>query len=285
MSDSLTTKTKTILIVDDEEPVVKALSVRCQQLGLHVERAHNSSEALKIIHHKNPLPDLLLLDYQMPGMDGLTLCDIIRADKDLKDLPVIMLTGSDHSNVRRRCDEMNVIFVKKDVDAWGTLQPLIQQLLELEGVDAGASPAPAPQPAPAPAPAPAEPGSNNKKQKKVLIIDDDPAIVKSLQIRLQAAGLKVLAAYTGMQGYWKALNDDPNLIILDYKMPEGWGNTILGKLKTNPLTKAIPVIILSGMKDIGVQRDVVRLGAECWVDKPFEMQNFIELIQDTLLKG
>ena len=72
------------------------------------------------------------------------------------------------------------------------------------------------------------------------------------------------------------------MIILDYKMPQGWGNTVLGKLKSNGMTRDIPVIILSGMTDVGVQRDILRLGAERWINKPFEMKDLIKIVRDRI---
>ena len=57
-------------------------------------------------------------------------------------------------------------------------------------------------------------------------------------------------------------------------------NTILGKLKSNAQTVDIPVIILCGMTDLGIQRDILSLGAECWINKPFELKDFIKIIKD-----
>ncbi len=118
--------------------------------------------------------------------------------------------------------------------------------------------------------------------KSVLIIDDDPMIAKGLRIRLEALGYRAHGALNGMDGYIAATKIHPDLIILDYKMPQGWGNTVLGKLKSNGMTRDIPVIILSGMTDVGVQRDILRLGAERWINKPFEMKDLIKIIKNRI---
>jgi CheY-like chemotaxis protein len=217
-------------------------------------------------------PSLLLVDYNMPGADGLTLCDMLKTNDDMSSLPVILLTGCNDDDTRRRCKDAGAHFVRKDVDSWKNLEPLIRRLLDLEASDHVPIPQPS-SPKEAPEPPPPE-------GKKVLIIDDDPMIAKGLSVRLEALGYRAVGALTGMEGYLAAMKERPDLIVLDYRMPEGWGNTVLGKLKSNAQTIDIPVIILSGMTDLGVQRDILRLGAERWVNKPFEMKDFLKIIRD-----
>ncbi len=275
MTESTATRAKLILVVDDEPAVVQALAKRCELLGLEVCEAHNAVEAMAAINQQEVRPSLLLVDYNMPGADGLTLCDMLKTHEGLSSLPVILLTGYDDEDTRRRCRDAGAHYVLKDVDSWKNLEPLIRRLL---GLETGARvPAPSarssmPNRDPGPPPKP--------EAKKVLIIDDDPMIAKGLRVRLEALGYRALGALTGMEGYLTAVKERPDLIVLDYKMPEGWGNTILGKLKSNAQTVDIPVIILSGMTDLGIQRDILRLGAECWINKPFELKDFIKIIKD-----
>ena len=271
MTESTATTAKLILVVDDEPAVVQALAKRCELLGLQVCEAHNAVEAMAAINQQEVRPSLLLVDYNMPGADGLTLCDMLKTNEGLSSLPVILLTGYDDQDTRRRCRDAGAHYVRKDVDSWKNLEPLICRLLGLER----RAPVPVPDPpssTPNPPPKP--------EGKKILIIDDDPMIAKGLRVRLEALGYRATGALTGMEGYLVAIKEHPDLIVLDYKMPEGWGNTILGKLKSNAQTVDIPVIILSGMTDLGIQRDILRLGAECWINKPFEMKDFIKIIKD-----
>ncbi len=287
-SSQAANKTKLILLVDDEKAVVQALAKRCQTLGVSVREAQSAVAAMSIINQENEAPDLMLLDYNMPGADGLALCDMVRTDQALKDVPVILLTGHDDDELRRRCKQAGAHYVRKDVDAWKNLQPLIRRLLGLAAIakldlgkaaPGGAARNSAAQEAETPStPKPAAP----KQTKKILIIDDDPMIAKGLRVRLQALGYQAFDALTGMDGYLLATREIPDLIVLDYKMPEGWGNTILGKLKSNYNTRDIPVFILSGMTDLGIQRDILRLGAERWINKPFEIKDFIRILRERI---
>jgi len=170
-SSQVANKTKLILLVDDEQAVVQALAKRCQTLGVSVRKAESAVAAMLIINQEQEAPDLMLLDYSMPGADGLALCDMVRTDPALKDVPVILLTGHDSAELRRRCEQAGAHYVRKDVDAWKNLQPLIRRLLGLEpsaeqdrgGVASGGAEAPSTQTPPAP-----------PQTKKILIIDDDP---------------------------------------------------------------------------------------------------------------
>ena len=276
MTESTATTAKLILVVDDEPAVVQALAKRCELLGLEVCEAHNAVEAMAAINQQEVRPSLLLVDYNMPGADGLTLCDMLKTNEALSSLPVILLTGYDDEDTRRRCRAAGAHYVRKDVDSWKNLEPLIRRLLGLEaGVHVAVPRSSMPNKSAA-----ADRTPPRREGKKVLIIDDDPMIAKGLSVRLEALGYRAFGALSGMEGYLAAMKERPDLIVLDYKMPDGWGNTVLGKLKSNAHTIDIPVIILSGMTDLGVQRDILRLGAECWINKPFELKDFIKIIKD-----
>ncbi len=102
MTESTATTAKLILVVDDERAVVQALAKRCKLLGLQVCEAHNAVEAMAAINQQEVRPSLLLVDYNMPGADGLTLCDMLKTNEGLSSLPVILLTGYDDQDTRRR---------------------------------------------------------------------------------------------------------------------------------------------------------------------------------------
>lgn len=83
---------KTILIVDDEEDLVKVTTFRLKSLGYNVAAGVNGQEALDLIKEKRP--DLVLLDLRLPVMDGRDVCKAVKADPELKDIPIVMFTAS-----------------------------------------------------------------------------------------------------------------------------------------------------------------------------------------------
>lgn len=81
----------TILVVDDEEPIQELLKFNLENEGYNVLTAFDGPAALKMIEEKRP--DLVVLDVMLPGMDGLEVCNQLRQNSKLRDLPVIMLTA------------------------------------------------------------------------------------------------------------------------------------------------------------------------------------------------
>lgn len=80
-----------ILIVDDEEPILELLSFNLEKEGYEVSLARNGDEALESMRKK--IPDLVVLDLMLPGMDGLEVCRQMRQYSKFSEIPVIMLTA------------------------------------------------------------------------------------------------------------------------------------------------------------------------------------------------
>jgi len=82
---------KKILIVEDEQTLVKALTSKLENEGFEAEGAINGEEGMKLAKSKKP--DLILLDVIMPRMDGMTMLKKLKEDEETKNIPVIMLTN------------------------------------------------------------------------------------------------------------------------------------------------------------------------------------------------
>ena len=83
---------KKILIVDDEVDIVAIVAVRLKKLGYEIVTAYDGKAGFDTA--KKQKPDLILLDIRLPIMDGYEVCAKLRADDELKDIPVIFLTAS-----------------------------------------------------------------------------------------------------------------------------------------------------------------------------------------------
>jgi DNA-binding response OmpR family regulator len=254
---------KHVCIVDDDAGLVSALKIRCEQLGLEVTTIDNGADAVTTIARKPP--DLVLLDINMPAGDGLSVCRVLASHANLAPIPVIILSGRSDEETIRRCEALGAHYVLKVCDVWDWLRPRICEMLEIESdaVVTGDGSQPSAQ-------APTEPSP-----PKVLVIDDDPDIGRALKIKLAVHGVEVLQAVNGMQGYWISLKQKPDAIILDFKMPEGRGDYVLGRLKSHSITKDIPVVILTGRTrggrtDYGLERELMGMGAVKFLTKPLD---------------
>jgi DNA-binding response OmpR family regulator len=102
----------TILIVDDSRLVTDIVKMRLEMYGYEVQVAHNGEDGLSRV--KDVMPDLIVLDVQMPGIDGYEVCRRLREQPALEDLPIIMLTSMDD---RRAGFEAGVDdYLNKDLD-------------------------------------------------------------------------------------------------------------------------------------------------------------------------
>jgi DNA-binding response OmpR family regulator len=111
--------------------------------------------------------------------------------------------------------------------------------------------------------------------KKILVIDDYPDNVFLLQDRLEKEGFEVVKAYDGSMGIEKAVEEKPDLILLDVMMPDISGFEVCKTLSTREETKLIPVILLTALIDGDNIKLGLQVGAFDYIKKPF---NRIELI-------
>ena len=104
---------KTIMVVDDEPPINKVIEDILEPEGYKVVSAISGQEALDKL--KKVKPNLILIDFFMPGISGRELCEKIRADKKLKNLKVVFLTAATFSaSGMKDLDKLNVLdYIKK----------------------------------------------------------------------------------------------------------------------------------------------------------------------------
>lgn len=111
----MTTNNKTILVVEDEAPMLAVLSDNLEAEGFSVLKATNGAEGLDLAQSKHP--DLILLDIMMPKMNGLTMLEKLRADEWGKKVPVIILTnfGDNEKIAEALADGVSEYFVKANI--------------------------------------------------------------------------------------------------------------------------------------------------------------------------
>ena len=114
----------------------------------------------------------------------------------------------------------------------------------------------------------------------ILSIDDDYDFSDALKLRLDEYGIAVSRAANGMAGYWMAYTTRARAILLDYQMPNGQGDYILRRLKDNPVTRDIPVIMITGIKDKMLERRVLAMGAKAYLVKPVDFEQLRKVLSE-----
>ena len=116
-------------------------------------------------------------------------------------------------------------------------------------------------------------------ERTILIIEDEKLIVVSTQMVLEAVGFRVESASDGENGIAKARKIQPDLVLLDIMMPgiDGWET--LTRLKGDPETTSIPVIIFTAREHSRGHQKSAEMGAAGYFRKPFEPDELIELVE------
>ena len=107
--------------------------------------------------------------------------------------------------------------------------------------------------------------------RQVLVIDNEPYIQEVIQIALETlGGWQVVMADSGRDGLVKAEQVQPDAILLDVMMPDMDGLITFERLQANPVTRSIPVILLTAKVQISDQRRYQDLGVTATIAKPFD---------------
>jgi two-component system sensor histidine kinase/response regulator len=117
---------------------------------------------------------------------------------------------------------------------------------------------------------------------KILLVDDEPDLIDTIQCRLEANNFAVSTASNGEEGLQKAASDMPDLILLDTNMPVMNGHEMLERLRKDPDLKEIPVIMCTALCEAQDIAAASSYGISDYVTKPFDYADLIEKITNAL---
>jgi len=126
-------------------------------------------------------------------------------------------------------------------------------------------------------------GKEEVMAKKILIVDDEPDIVKVVSFRLKKEGYDVEAAVDGQQGLDMAFNIHPDLILLDVTLPKMNGYEVCRRLKADAELKDIPVVFMTAsLATGGFAENFPSTGAQGYIFKPFDYEKLLAEIHKFL---
>ena len=200
-----------VLVVEDETSLMTMLRYNLEKEGYRIIAAGNGVEALALARAHRP--QAITLDVLMPQMDGWRTLKEFKADAELRDIPVIMVTVLNERGMAIPLGAAD--FMTKPVDR----QRLAAILREHCGASSSAS---------------------------ILVVEDDEPTRELLCLSLQNMGYKADAAVNGRSGLdWLVSHPTPDLILLDLMMPEMDGFEFLCELRKRPAFVDVPVIVVT----------------------------------------
>jgi PAS domain S-box-containing protein len=244
----------TVLLVEDNPITRKMMRFALEAEGYAVLEAGAGAAALQIAAENRP--DLLLLDYVLPDMDGLRLLAEVRRQA-ARQIPAVVVTG-----MVSRLEEMRngngafTQFLAKPVELSLLLEVVRAQLV-----------------------AP-EPGSGGRR---VLVIDDDHLNRKLTAIRLRQAGYEVDTAPGGAEGLIQARRRPPDAILSDVLMPGMDGFAFCREARRDPALASIPIVLFSSAYVEEADRELARkMGASALVVRTSDLRAAAAALEESL---
>ncbi len=259
-----------VLVVDDHAINRQVLQELLEQVGANVTIATDGREAVEAVTRAEGRYDAVLMDLQMPEMDGYEATLLLRRAWPAERLPIIALTAHARREERERCLKvgMNDHLIKpvNPDRLYACLMQWVRPLLR--------QPLPSPGGCRPEAPDLATPMFTPKLRndgpcaRKILIVDDEPSGIALLKGMLPKQ-YQYLGATNGQTALELARKHLPDLILLDVGMPDMDGYEVCLACKENPATASIPVIFLTSLAETeGIDKGF-NVGAVDYVTKPF----------------
>ncbi|MEG4114063.1 MULTISPECIES: response regulator [unclassified Microcoleus] len=208
----------TVLVVDDD-PISRDLIERTlARQGLHVEVAGSGEQALRLA--KQLRPDAITLDVIMPGMDGWAVLSALKADSDLAEIPVILLSFVGNKSLGFALGASD--YLTKPVDGKRLAALLNKYRRDQDGV------------------------ASNNLTCQILIVEDDVATREILRCVLETQGWAVTEADSGRAALDRLKVARPHLILLDLMLPEMDGFELIGEIRKSHSGDPIPIVVITG---------------------------------------
>jgi DNA-binding response OmpR family regulator len=228
-----------VLIVDDDKELSEFLTLQFNKRNIHASMAPDGKAALDLL--SSFTPDLIILDIMMPGMSGHEVLNVLKNDPKYRATPILMLTSrQDQGDISRAFDKGVTDYIVKPFKP----EHLIVKVEEILYAS----------------------------RQTILVIENDALVLELIKQTYQDKGFNVIVSSKGLEAWNIILQSPPDLIVLDWMLPDMDAMTIMKNLKQNETTKNSPVIILAAKENDGEEY----LSSESRISKPFIPRDLVK---------
>jgi len=263
---------KTILIVEDSEPAIIQLKDILNEAGFHILTAHNGREALEQI--AKTLPDAMILDLMMPEIDGFQVLEVVRANVDTAELPVLVLTakhleGKDLKNLKH--NHIYQLLQKGDVNREQLLQLVFDMVFSEKKITEELQKKKT------------KTHRNAKTQQRekplILVVEDNVDNLFTLK-SLLGEDYRTIEAYDGQDGIIKAKIYHPDLILMDIAMPVLNGFRAFDAIRKVEDLQHVPIVAVTASAMTADRDEILNYGFDGYISKPIDIDKFEKTIKN-----
>ncbi len=245
-----------ILVVEDDPKSARLIKDILELRRYVVIEASNGLSAMRIIN--DHIPDLIFMDMNLPGMDGITLTRLIKTSSKTVNIPVIALTAAAMKGDRDR-------FVQAGCDDYISKPFHVKDVLDVIKKYAKA-----------------------EKQRTaihppiILIADDRPENIELISATLSPMGYNIIKAANGLQAMEKIRALRPDIAMINVFMPELNGIEVCKNIKSDERYSSIPVIMITALDDADSKMKALSVGADEFLTKPIDRYELIVRVGNLL---
>jgi len=270
-------ETARILVVDDDANIINFFQAVLEEQGHTVATAENGVEAVK--KAKEFHPEVILLDVIMPQMDGYEVTEELKGDPATSSISIILVTGMDTLEDKVRGLECGADdFITKPFN-FDELVARVRSLVKLKRLQ--------------------DQLFNLQKECKedfllkkkkgmslnmILVVEDDERIAKIMSNVLGTGGYLTYMVNDGLAAVEFLKDNVPDLVILDLMLPGLDGLEVLKRIRDNPLTGEVPVIVVTAIDDFKTKIKGLYIGADDYLVKPVKSLELLARVKANLRK-
>jgi PAS domain S-box-containing protein len=264
---------RTVLLVDDNATIRELYAEMLRGLGLTVVAVDSGGAAFRELAGAGDRPafDLMLLDWRMPGLDGITVLERIRGSHGISGLPVVLMSAFGREEIRRRAEAAGATaFLGKPVkpsllrstllEVFGISEPGVEPDSPGERRGAGANRA-----------RPGEGLDRRIRGSRVLLAEDNRINQQVIRELLQDGGVVVDTAENGKLALEALERNEYDAVLMDVQMPEMDGYTACRRIRADERFADLPVVAMTAYALEGDRERCLDAGMNDYVTKPVEM--------------
>jgi two-component system, NtrC family, sensor kinase len=243
----------TVMVIDDSATFRAEMREALEGASYEVLTASSGEEGLKLAASHRPAA--ILVDGQLPGIDGPTVIRRLRLDAALRDVPCLLLTASHETDAELRALDAGAdSFVRKD-DHCDVILARLAAVLRRAGVRALSHET-----------------QSLLTPKRILAVDDSPTYLEELGEALREEGYDVIPARSGDEAIELLAVQTVDCILLDLMMPGLSGHDTCHRIKAAPNVRDVPLIMLTALEDRGAMIAGLSAGADDYISKSSEFE-------------